>query len=352
MSIDERAKNPGFFDAHCDTAMKVLDDGEDFLQSGAKHLSFPGMVEADVRAQIFACFVLSARHPGRERARALDMIDTVYAMAAATDGRLSVVTTAAGLESAFDGGPRVAILALEGADPLGDRADAIREFYERGVRSLILAWRDNAFSGTAFGSNTPLTSQGRQLVGLCEELGIAVDVSHLSDAAFEEVVHLTEKPFVATHSNCRALSPNRRNLTDDMIRTLADRGGVMGINLSPSFLDGAFDAAVKPLQSAAESAGASEAEKRELYERMLAIPRPPLDRVVEHILHAINVGGEDCIGFGGDLDGIGQTPANLDTVADYRRFPAMLRDAGLSERRIAKVCHGNFRRVFLELLPG
>ena len=345
--------DPSFFDAHCDTAMKVLDDGEDFLQPGGrKHLSFPGMVEADVRAQIFACFVLSAQHPGRERARALEMIDTVYEMVAATDGRLSLVTAASDLDRAFDGGPRAAILALEGADPLGDRADAIHEFYERGVRNVILAWQDNAFSGTAFGSNTPLTPQGRRLVGLCEELGIAVDVSHLSDAAFEEVVHLTEKPFVASHSNCRALSPNLRNLTDDMIRTLADRGGVMGINLSPSFLDTAFDNAVKPLRAAVEQPGVSNAEKRQLYDRMLAIPRPPLGRVVEHILHAINVGGEDCIGFGGDLDGIGQTPANLDTVADYRQFPTMLRDAGLSERQIAKVCYGNFRRVFVELLPG
>jgi membrane dipeptidase len=347
---NERLSNPGFFDAHCDTVIKVLDDGEDFLQTGAKHLSFAGMTEADVRAQVFACFVLSAHHPGRERERALEMIDAVHEMADATDGGLTVVTTTTALNAAFDGGTRAAILALEGADPLGDRADAVHEFYERGIRSLILAWQDNAFSGTAFGSNTPLTAQGRRLLGLCEDLRIVVDVSHLSDAAFDEVARLSERPFVATHSNCRALSPNLRNLTDNMIRTLADRGGVMGINLSPSFLDAAFAAAVAPLQSAAEKPGVSQTEKRKLFERMLAIPRPPLTRVVEHILHAIDVGGEDCVGFGGDLDGIGQTPADLDTVADYRRFPAMLRDAGLSQRQVEKVCYDNFRRTFTEIL--
>jgi len=345
--------NPGFFDAHCDTVMKVLDDGADFLQADdAKHISFPGMVEADVRAQVFACFVLSAHHPERERERACEMIDAVREMAAATEGRLAVATTASALQAAFDGGPRAAILALEGADPLGDRADAVRDFYARGVRSLILAWQDNAFSGTAFGSNTPLTSQGRRLLGLCEELGIVVDVSHLSDAAFAEVVHLSKRPFVATHSDCRALSPSLRNLTDDMIRTLADQGGVMGINFSPTFLDPAFAAAVEPLRAAATRPGVTDEEKRTLFERMLTIPRPPLGRVVEHILHAIDVGGEDCVGFGGDLDGIAQTPAEIDTVADYRCFPAILRDAGLSERQIEKVCFDNFRRAFGEILSN
>jgi len=93
-------------------------------------------------------------------------------MAASTDGALRVICTGAELQQAFTGGPRAAILSLEGADPLEKKAETIREFYELGVRSLIFAWQDNAFSGTAFGSNTPLTEQGRRLLGLCEDLGI------------------------------------------------------------------------------------------------------------------------------------------------------------------------------------
>ncbi len=176
--------NPGFFDAHCDTVMKGMDDDADFLSLGGKaHLSFPGMVKANVQAQIFACFVLSSHHPGNEFERACQMIEAVNEMTASTDGALRVIHTGAELEEAFIGGPRAALLSLEGADPLGQKAEMIREFYARGVRSLIFAWQDNAFSGTAFGSNTPLTKQGRRLLGLCEELGIVVDVSHLSDTA-------------------------------------------------------------------------------------------------------------------------------------------------------------------------
>ncbi|NQT93198.1 MAG: membrane dipeptidase [Lentisphaerae bacterium] len=343
--------NPGFFDAHCDTVMKVLDDDADFLSPGGRaHLSFPGMVKANVQAQIFACFVLSSHHPGNEFERACRMIEVVNEMAASTDGALRVIHTGAELEEAFVGGPRAGILSLEGADPLGQKAETIREFYARGVRSLIFAWQDNAFSGTAFGSNTPLTKQGRRLLGLCEELGIVVDVSHLSDTAFEEVVNLSERPFVATHSNCRALCPSLRNLTDDMIRTLSDRGGVMGINLSPAFLDPEFADAVAPLFEASRQAANPE-EHGAIREQMLSIPRPALDWVARHVVHTINVGGEDCIGFGSDLDGIGQTPAGINTVADYAKFIPLLREAGLSETQIEKVCCKNFLRVFSELLP-
>jgi len=350
---NKRLPNPGFFDAHCDTVMKVLDDGEDFLTPrGSKHVSFPGIVEANVHAQIFACFVLSSQHPGREFQRACQMIDAVHEMAASTDGALRVICTGAELQQAFTGGPRAAILSLEGADPLEKKAETIREFYELGVRSLIFAWQDNAFSGTAFGSNTPLTEQGRRLLGLCEDLGIVVDVSHLSDTAFAEVVNLSEKPFVATHSDCRSLCPSLRNLTDDMIRTLSNRGGVMGINLSPGFLDPEYAAIVAPLFEEGTKDGVSDQRRQELRDQAIAIPRPSLEWVARHVLHAINVGGEDCIGLGGDLDGIGQTPEGIDTVVDYVKFIPLLREAGLSERQIEKVCYKNFLRVFSEILPS
>jgi membrane dipeptidase len=332
--------------------MKVLDAGEEFLRlGGEKHVSFPEMIEANIRSQIFACFVLSSHHPGVEFERACEMIEAVVEMAASTDGALRIIRTGRELEQAFACGPRAGILSLEGADPLGTKAETIREFYDRGVRSLIFAWQDNAFSGTAFGNNTPLTKQGRRLLGLCEELGIVVDVSHLSDKAFEEVVNLSERPFVATHSDCRALCPSLRNLTDDMIRTLSDRGGVMGINLAPSFLSPAFAAAATPLHQASRQAKTPEA-RRKIREEVLSIRRPPLDWVARHILHAIDVGGEDCIGFGGDLDGIEQTPDGIDTVADYATFVPLLREAGLSKTQIEKVCYRNFLRVFTEILPG
>jgi len=351
MSRDDERALPGIFDAHCDTVMKVLDHGAKFSSGNSgSHVSLPGMIAGGIRAQIFACFVLSKHYPGAERTRALEMIAAIHEMADASDGRLRIVTTASKLRGAFNGAPIAGILALEGADPLEGKAENLRAFHQQGVRSVIPAWQDNAFSGTAFGTNTPLTEQGCLLVELCEELGVMVDVSHLSDRAFEDVRTMVKRPFVASHSNCRALCPTPRNLTDDMIRALADAGGVMGINFSASFLSPETQAAVMPLYEASRAPGVSESEQEALRQRAFAIPRPSLDWVVRHVLHAIDVGGEDCIGFGADLDGISMLPDQFETVSDFSKLPGMLAAAGLKARQIEKVCHLNFVRVFSEVL--
>jgi len=348
----ETRRVSAFFDAHCDTVLKVLDGGVDFVRGeGNAHVTFPAMQEAGIGAQIFACFVLSERYPGEEAERAEAMIHTAGSMVEGTDGRMRVARSREELDDAFDGGPIAAILGLEGADPLEGRAERLRHFVDLGVRDLIFAWKDNPFSGTAFGENTPLTREGERLLGLAEELRVMVDVSHLSDRAFADVCRAAKAPFIASHSDCRALCPSLRNLTDPMIRELADRGGVMGINLAPGFLDPEIHRWQTPLFEAAQQPDVSEEERARLRERATSIPRPPLDWVARHVLHAIDVGGEDCVGLGGDLDGITQTPEGIESVADYRALVPLLRGAGLNERQIGKVCYRNFVRVFDDVLP-
>lgn len=195
-----------FFDTHCDTVKKVMDHSLDFQTGeGAGHVSLTGMLTAGSCAQVFACFVLSERYPGKERETAGGMIRTIGEMAAKSEGKMEVVRTASDLRAACGGGPIAALIGLEGADPLEGDAEALHHFYRLGVRNLIPAWQDNPFSGTAFGEDTPLTAEGRRLIELAEELGVMVDVSHLSDTAFDDVCEVTKRPFIASHSNCRAL---------------------------------------------------------------------------------------------------------------------------------------------------
>jgi len=339
------------FDAHCDTVMKVLDDGADFVSgAGCGHVSWPGMEAADLRAQVFACFVLSEHYPGEEAARAHAMIDAIESMCAETNGGMTLATSGGAIERAFNSGPRAAILALEGADPLEGRAENLRGFAERGVRDLIFAWKDNPFCGTAFGENTPLTSEGERLLGLCEDLRVMVDVSHLSDKGFEDVRDAATRPFIASHSNCRAVCPSPRNLTDDMIRTVAERGGVMGINLSPAFLNPSYYEATLPLRKAAQRPEATKEEQQRLREQAAALPRGGLEWAVRHALHAIDVGGENCVGLGCDLDGIAFLPEGMGSLADLKALVPLLRDAGLRETQIEKICFGNFVRVFVDVL--
>lgn len=347
-----------FFDAHCDTILQVIEEGRDFFAGPGLHVTLEGLRRADVRAQVFACFVLEARYPGRAREQALTFVQAVRDLCAAHPDDLLLADTPVLVASAFaDAQPvrRAVVLALEGADPLEGEVAALREFRRLGVRLLTLAWDDNPFCGTAFGSGGGLTPKGEELVALCEELGVVVDVSHASDAAFDDVCRVATRPFVASHSNCRALCDVERNLSDEMIRALAERGGVMGINLASGFLLQEVRelerAAMREFWAAVRSGEKTLDEARKAAAAAVDLPRPPLDLVAAHVRHAMDVGGEDCVGLGGDLDGVEGTPEGMDGVADYPRIAAVLRAAGLSERQVEKVCFRNFARLFGASVP-
>ncbi len=342
----------GFFDAHCDAPMKVVDLGADFARGDARlHVTLPALREADVRVQVFAsCSAYPETPADRAVARGSAMVDAVWAMAAASDGRMAVATTAADVRAALAGGPMAALIALEGADPLEGRAENLRAYAARGVRSLVFAWSDNSFSGTALGSGGGLSREGERLLGLAEELALVVDVSHLSDRAFRDVCRASTRPFIASHSNCRSLCAHPRNLTDEMIRELADRGGVLGVNLAPHFLDPDTLRAYDALRAEARTRGDAADARAEIAARRRALARPALEQVARHAAHAVRVGGEEAVGLGGDLDGVEALPAGIDSVADYPKLRPLFRAAGLSERQIEKVCVGNFARVFAEIL--
>jgi membrane dipeptidase len=353
-----------FFDAHCDAVINALDGDFDFVEGDRQgHLDLPRLREAAVGVQIFAVFTSLGYRPDPDKdlsAYAERAIETIHGWAKASGGRLRIALTTADIRKAASTAPLEAfapvygLIGLEGADPLGDRADNLLHFFQAGVRDLIPAWDDNAFSGTAFGSGSSLTPEGFRLIELAEELGVMVDVSHLSDAAFQQVCSVARRPFIASHSNCRAVSPHRRNLTDDMIRATADRGGVMGINLAPSFLDpeymAAWDAVMAPV-AAAGMVAQREFEKV-VAGRLEAIPLPAPEWIARHVQHAIRVGGEDCVGMGGDLDGIRALPSGMAGVESYSLIPDLLARAGLTWRQVEKVCWGNLARVFADVLPG
>jgi membrane dipeptidase len=375
-----------FFDAHCDTIGLILEAGADFLAEpgkggraaapGAKdapipHVTLPGLKAGGIGAQVFASWVWSGKYKGREFEAAMAKVEAVRALCAAYPDDLALAATGADLAAPFaaagkaagcvvgaegDGRGRIAVLpSLESADPLLGDVDNLFAFYEAGVRLLTLAWGDNAFCGSAFGSGTGLTKKGADLVAACESLGVMVDVSHLSDRGFTDLCQIAERPFVASHSNCRSICPSDRNLTDDMIRALADRGGVMGITFAPGFLSAEYHEKERVVSGQSFQAVLSgektydDAQAKDA-DAMAAVPRPPLSTVVDHVKWAIDQGGEDCVGLGGDLDGVDYLPAGFEGAADYPRIEALLREGGLTPRQIDKVCHENFLRVFQEIL--
>jgi membrane dipeptidase len=348
---------PWFFDAHCDTFLRVVENGADFERSPDLHVTLPGMIDGGVRVQVFAAWTLAERLQGREDEVAVQMVEAVKAMCSAHSDRFVLVRSRADLQVvAADRTKTGALCALESADPLKGDPSALDFFYDAGVRLVTLVWGDNAFCGATFGNGSGLTDKGRELIDRCEALGVMVDVSHASDPGFWDLCQAATKPFVASHSNCRTLCDNTRNLTDEMIRALGERGGVAGINLSPGFLSQDHSSRYSEYRDKIMSEpGADQLTIDEVGARMTeferSLPSAPLSLVADHVKHLIAVGGEDCVGIGGDLDGVDSLPEGIEGVADYLKFIDLLKAAGLSSSQVNKVCHGNLMRVFEEVLP-
>jgi membrane dipeptidase len=274
-----------------------------------------------------------ARPPTHEDAlrETLAMASRLLRLERALDGELRTVRDSADLEASLDHGALAAVMHLEGAEPLSPDLAELDTLHAAGLRSLGLVWsRPNRFGhGTPFefpGSpdqGPGLTDAGRALVRACNELNVLVDVSHLNEAGFWEVADLTDAPLVATHSNAHALCPSPRNLTDEQLRAIAERGGVAGLNFHVGFVraDGRDDRDT------------------------------PLADLAAHAVHIAEVAGVDTLALGSDFDG-GTTPTELD---DASRLPALfdaLRAAGFTEEDLEKVALGNWRRVLHETWGG
>lgn len=218
-----------------------------------------------------------------------------------------------------------AILLMEGADPiLGP--EELSAWFQGGVRMIGLAWRQTRYAGGT-GAPGPLTPDGVRLVQAMDELGFIHDASHLAEASFRQLLEITSRPICATHSNCRAIIPTDRQLSDEMIRDIARRGGVIGINFYDRFL-------IPPAAS-----------RR----------RATLDDVILHIRHICDLLGDAShVGIGTDMDGgLGreQIPQEITTSADLPRLADALSQAGFEDAAIAGIMGGNWRRFFAAHLP-
>ena len=227
------------------------------------------------------------------------------------------------------GGPEIAaIMHLEGAEPIAADLSNLEGWYDRGLRSIGLVWsRPNAFAeGVPFrfpaGPDTGrgLTDAGRALVRACNELGILVDVSHLNERGFWDVVSISDAPIVATHSSAHALCASTRNLTDEQLDAIRDSGGVVGVNFAVSFLRA--DGLLRP-----EETG--------------------LDEIVRHVVYLVERLGVDHVAFGSDFDGA-TIPAELGDVQGLPRLVEALGEAGLEDRALARITHENWLRVLRE----
>src|SRR6184192_71314 len=236
-------QQPIILDGHIDTAQRMLDMQADIsarLPDG--HVDIPRMRQGGLSAAFFSIWVDARYGPGTAFRRALALIDAVQALVD-TQATAELATDADEVRGAVARGHIAVLMGVEGGHAIENSLEKLDSLYRLGVRYMTLTWNngnDWAGSSTDPERHGGLTSFGRQVVGRMNQLGMLVDVSHVSDATFRDILATTTRPVIASHSSCRALGHHPRNLSDDQLRAIAKNGGVVGINFYPVFLDEHF----------------------------------------------------------------------------------------------------------------
>ena len=354
-------------DMHADTVQRMLDEHADINRRLADgHLDGVRMKEGGLDAQFFSIWVEPELYGGggpSAIARADRQIEAVRALASEHPETWELATTAGDVRRIAGEGKLAALLGLEGGYAIDERLENVERYYRMGVRYMSPAWSVSTSwagsSGDAVGQGRGLNEFGKAVVREMNRLGMMVDVSHVSDKTFWDIINTSTRPVIATHSACRAIAPVARNLDDEMIRALAKTGGVVNVIFYPEFLEPGWSAKKKQVDaeieaevrqaSAAEPGGASQKklarDRVRVREYARRLPPVKVSRIVDHIDHIVKLVGVDAVGLGSDFDGVQATPADLSTVADLPNLTKELLRRGYTEEEIDKILGGNMLRV-------
>lgn len=313
--------------------MRGLDIG---IAGDRSQVDLPKLKAGGVDASFFALYTSADLSEDEAATKVLEMLARVYDALDVYSEQAALALTPEDALRNKEKGLISIFLGMENGSPIHKSLPLLRQFYRMGVRYMTLTHNgdneiaDSAAQGTRWHGLSPF---GREVVDEMNRLGMIVDVAHVSDETFYDVIKCSKAPIVSTHSCCRALASHRRNMTDDMIRTLADHGGVIQINFYPVFLSDLY-------ASFYEVKG----EK--------ASPRPGVSDVVNHIDHAVKVGGIEHVGIGTDFDGIEVTPKGLEDISKLPKVFDQLKRKGYSEDQIELIAGKNFLRAFNDVISS
>ena len=354
-------KSAILIDTHNDVTGRTVEGFDIGKPSTETHTDLPRMKQGGMTAQFFAVYVAASYVEGNRSAhRTLEMIDTVKRdIAARYPNDFTFAVTADDIVKAKKRGRIAALMGIEGGHAIEDSPRLLRTYYDLGIRYMTLTHsNDNSWAGSS-GSreNKGLNDLGKQVVAEMNRLGMMVDISHVSDRTFWDVLDVSKAPPFASHSSCRSLSNIPRNMTDEMISALAKKGGVVQINFGCEFLS-KKSADSSPMNNPKLMAEAREklagikeprerrAAMRKMFEEMGASTvRANLADVVAHIDHIRKVAGIDAIGIGSDFDGVGCVPEGLASVAEFPNLTRALLEKGYTAADIRKIYGGNLLRV-------
>ena len=315
-------------DMHCDTLLGLVHGENINLKSNHLCVDLEKMKQADSMAQFFACFINMRRFQGEDRWNkgyeyAMNMIARGKKEFAAYPNEIAMATNYYELLHNENSGKMSAILTVEEGGIIDGKIENLEALYREGIRLITLTWNEEnclAFpnSDDATVMNSGLKPFGIEVVERMNDMGMIIDVSHLSDGGFWDVIKYSKKPVVASHSNARALCGHRRNLTDEMIHALAENGGVSGINFYPVFLN--------------ENAKAT------------------VDDLAHHIEHMYRLGGEDFVAMGTDFDGFDDGELDIKHLGQMEMLYDALKKRRFNDTQLEKFWFRNAMRVIKETL--
>ncbi|MEG0891387.1 MAG: dipeptidase [Bacteroidales bacterium] len=350
-------------DSHCDTPLALINGINPGTRNKTGHVDFIRMKEGGVDASFFAIYTSNKLMPDEATRRALQLLAQVYD---AVDNNCDKVGLALSVRDGRElksKGLVAIFIGMENGLPIQKDLSLLRLFYKMGVRYMTLTHAGNneicdscAPKEKKWNGVSPF---GREVIAEMNHLGMIIDVSHISDEAFYDVLKYSKAPVVATHSCCRALSNHPRNMTDQMIKDLAAAGGVIQINFYPAFLSeeyakdfwplcDAFDNAQDALRANPKS-NKAKIEFKQAESNMFALNRPSYKLLIDHIEHVIKLVGVNHVGLGTDYDGIETCPVGLEDISKMGLITEELSNRGYLDSDIKLILGENFLRVFNEI---
>jgi len=309
-------------DGHCDSLGDLLSGKRDLVFAGnSGHWDLTRARRGKVGLQFMAAYIEPEYKPALATLRGLEYIESALKFIDTNREEVFLIKNKSDLERLGTGSEIGLLINIEGGEILGENLFLVDLIYRLGVRSIGLTWNQrNAIADGAgeIGSRGGLSKFGFEVISRMNTLGMLVDVSHINEAGFWDVIRCSRQPVIASHSCSRKLCDHFRNLTDQQLRALAEKKGMVGVNFCPDFLSDTGTATI--------------------------------DTVVDHICHIADTAGVDSVGFGSDFDGIEQPPQGMEDVSKLPLLIEKLQKRGFSGEEIAKISHGNFVRVLTDVL--
>ncbi len=345
-------------DTHIDTTPRLQTDWKFTEEHNTGHIDLPRMKKGGLNALFFSIYMSGTVTGPKAVSDSLERIAAVHKLAEDIPDKVALCVTADQVRKAHKQGKIAALMGMEGGHMINNSLPTLRMYAELGVRYLTLTHSVNTDWADSSGDqpkHNGLTDFGKQVVKELNRLGLMVDISHVSDKTFWDALEVSRAPMIASHSSCRAISGHARNMTDEMIKALAAKGGVIQINYLDQFIDNdLFEYSNKSRALMSELMqkypGRENADKRreEVAKQFGPPPKASWERIIDHIDHAVKLVGVDHVGLGSDFDG-GSMPVGMEDVTHLPQITEALLRKGYSESDLRKILGENTLRLLSEV---